>query len=392
MRNLIFLGFTLVFALILTACGGQSTETASDQSSKRSEIAIATMQASTHHLFYSGTLQPIAISNVMSPAEGVVHTLYFRYGGQVQASQPLLTITSSKSQQDYATALTNYIKDKDQYLTSKNSFAGTAALYKAGIVDREDYLSQKSQLETNHLAYLSSTNTLKSLVEKIPNAPKDIENLSLSDISAIEKMLSTEFNEYKLNAPITGIVLIPEKSSGGGADSSDKPLLVGTAVKENQVLLSIGDMSGIATMINVSENDINQLALQQSVLITSPALPGLLFHGFVSDIGRQAKSDAGVSASASFPVKITVPTISDLERNLVRVGMTAKIDIVIQSPPQIKIPIQAVFMVNGVPTVTVIDDKSGKKRDVTVETGATDLSQIIILKGLKSGDKVVVHD
>ncbi len=392
MKNQFFWLWTMALGLALSACGGQSTETETTQGNKQTTTVVATMQASTNHLFYSGTLQPLAVSNLISPAEGIVRKLYFQYGSQVQAGQLLVEIASSKSQQDYVTALTNYIKDKDQYLTSKNSFVGTAALYKAGIVDREDYLSQKSQLETNQLAYLSSTSTLKALVEKIPNAPKDIETLSLSDINHIEEMLTKEFNDYKLQAPITGIALIPEKSAGGGSDASDKTLSMGTEVKEGQILLSIGDMSGVAATINVSENDINQLALQQPVLITSPALPGLLFHGYVSNIGRQAKSDNPSSPIATFPVKITVPTISDLERNLVRVGMTAKIDIAIQNPSEIKIPINAVFMVNGVPTVTVIDHKTGKKHDVSVETGATDLTQISILKGLKPGDKVLVRD
>ena len=264
-------------------------------------------------------------------------------------------------------------------------------LFKAGIVDREDYLSQKSQLGTSELAYINSSNALKAIVSKIPGAPRNIETLTLHDVSTIEKMLQPNMINSALKRLLLALCLLPTRALVVILAKAVKTLSVGSEIKQNQTAVSIGDMSGISVTINVSEIDINNIALGQTALLTSPALPGMLFYGKVTDIGKQAKTGEGGGGIANFPVVIKVAEATPLQRELIKVGMSVKVDLTINNPPQIKIPIAAIFFIKGVPTVTIIDAKSGKPRNVTVETGTTDIDRIIILKGLNTGDKVIIN-
>jgi HlyD family secretion protein len=371
----------------ISSCSKEQTN--APQTTTKEQIITAKIQASVMHLFYSGNIQPIKTENITSPADGVVENLYFNYGDQVSQGQVLMTISSTKSQQDYATALTNYIKDKDQYLRNKSNFEGSTALYKTGIIDREDYATEKSQLATSELAYINSSNALKAIIAKMPNPTQNIETLTLSNISNLEKTLAKQYNQFRIAAPISGIALTPEKS---GSDSSggNKTLSTGSEIKQNQILVSIGDMAGISVTINVSETDVNKIAPGQTAMLTSSALPGMLFSGEVTSVGKQAKSNES-GGLATFPVIIVVPQISPVQREIVKVGMSVKVDLSITNPPQIKIPIAAIFTSPaGEPSVTIIDSKTGKKQNVVVEPGTTDVDSITILNGLKEGDKVVV--
>ncbi len=388
----LLLNTTLFMAITLVSVSCKKQEAVSmNTTTSEQRIITATIASTTSHLFYSGSIQPLNTNNIISPVDGVIDDLYFSYGDQVTKGQVLMKITSTKSQQDYATALTNYIKDKDQYLQNKRNFEGTTALFKAGIVDREDYLNQKSQLATSELAYINSTTALRAIIKKKPGAPQNIENLTLQNVAAIEKMLQKQYDEFSVVAPLSGIALTPEKSGTSDNSGGSKTLSAGSEIKQNQIAVSIGDMSGISVTINVSETDINKIATGQAATLNSSALPGLLFYGKVTTVGKQAKTGEGGGGLANFPVVIMVPEITPLERNLIKVGMSIKVDLAITSQPQIKIPIAAVFTsASGESMVTIIDPKSGKPRDIVVEPGTTDIDNVTILNGLKPGDKVIV--
>jgi len=376
--------FAVIFLTFsLTACDSHSSK------KKMPRIVTAVKEASINNLYYSGTVQPLHTTNVISPVDGVVEKMLGHYGNWVQAKQQLVVLRSSKSQRDYISALISFLKDKDQYLRSKDNFSATEELYKAGIVDKESYYNERSQVEANKLSYVTAANALRHLTQNMSKEKQDFEALSLQDITAYENTLQKEYNEFTVEAPVTGIFLAAEKNQT--SSSNDKPLTQGGEVKEGEILFSVGDMSGVAAIISVNETDITQINHNQPAILTIPALPGLILQGKVVSVARQAVTSGGQS-SASFPVHIEVPTITDSQRHLIRIGMTVKVDIEIHQAPQIKIPIRAVFEKNGINRVMLLDSKTKKPREVIVETGATDTTQVVINSGLRAGDQVFVND
>jgi hypothetical protein len=201
-----------------------------------------------------------------------------------------------------------------------------------------------------------------------------------------------QHNHLTIKAPQAGVVLAPEKDSndGAGGDNANKDLHVGTQVKENQNLVSIGDLTGIATTVSVSEMVINQIKPGQAVTVTVTALPDMTLQGVVKSVGAQAQTSGdSQSNNANFPVNIVVPQITPQQRDLIRVGMSAQIQILLPNPPQIMLPITAVYQKNGMSMVKVLNAQ-GKPQEVPVMTGQTTLDQIAITQGIKAGDKVMV--
>ena len=381
-----FILLILIFAI--TACGKNEKTSA-----RQTHIVEAKVQESNTQLYYSGVIQPLRIVNVISPIDGTIQTIHFHYGSMVQKGQLIMELNSIKSKQDYITALTTYIKDKDQFLRSKNSFEASTALYKAGIIDKESYLNEKSQLNTNQIAYVNSLETLKQIAPKTAGAEQNLETLTLENVNALEQIIKQQLGKIKLYAPVTGIAMLPQKTSNEPSAGPEKPAIEHGEVKQDQIILGIGDMAGVSSTINISETDINNIKLNQNAVISVAAIPGLLLQGRVVTVPLQAKTtESNSGALANFTVRVIVPNITDLQRSLLRIGMTAKINIIIRNPPQIKIPIQAVFKKNDSSMVSRINPKTGKPEDIPVETGITDLSQVVILKGLNPGDKVLVRD
>jgi len=70
--------------------------------------------------------------------------------------------------------------------------------------------------------------------------------------------------------------------------------------------------------------------------------------------------------------------------------MSAKVEIDIEGERQIMVPITAVADNNGISSVKLYDEKSGNTHNVNVETGKTTADAVVILSGLKVGDKIVV--
>mgnify|MGYP002624990643 CR=1 FL=1 len=157
-------------------------------------------------------------------------------------------------------------------------------------------------------------------------------------------------------------------------------------------MLTIGDLTGLATTINVSEININRIKVGAPVKITGDAFPGITLDGKVVTVSSQANPGTGDQASISlFAVQIKVPSITEKQRQTIKVGMTAKVEIDIKKPPQILLPINAVTQREQKTYVTVID-KDGKHKQVEVTTGETTTTDVTILKGLSVGDRVVVND
>ena len=174
-----------------------------------------------------------------------------------------------------------------------------------------------------------------------------------------------------------------------GASQASGKLETGYPVKAEQLLLSIGDLSGLSATFDVSEVDIDRIHKNMDVIVSGDAFPGQKLKGFIYAVSVQANLNSGESGLSMFTVKIKMPTIDQKIMDKIRVGMTAKFEVDIKSSPRIMLPVNAVSEKNGQSEVTTVDSK-GKQKSVSVVTGETTPTQVVIISGIKSGDKVVV--
>lgn len=347
-------------------------------------------QDNTSSLFFSGNITPLHIYSVTSPIAGTAVKLNFQYGQEIHVDQYLLSINSDKSESDYRDALTGYLKAKDSYLNSTARFLSQQFLYDNGLVPRNDFQSSRSELETNELSYRQAIFTLQSSIGKIMADTKkrkqlfdSLTQLTLGD-KAVNQALSMQFSILKIHSAHSGIALFPAKDSGGDSTA----IYEGAVIKPGAVLVSIGDMSGLSVPIAVSEINVNKIKPGQRVVVTSIAFPNITLKGYVATVDAQAKTDGGDSSGLpSFPVTVIVPNLTDEQRKVIHVGMTAQVTLEISNPKQILVPITAVQQTSHGNFVTVMRD--GKKQTVEVITGETTLTHVTIVHGLEAGDQLV---
>lgn len=402
MRKLVFL-LALFLVFSLSACdrkAKQAAKAAAAAAATQKIITVASEPMVTR-LYYTGTLEPVQTFSVFSPVDGRIHKMYFQYGETVKKGETLFSIDSEKLVDSYRQAVADYLTKKAAYINGIQEYEGNIALHNAGITDDSDFVNQKSQYDNSVLDFYQSRYALEKILNQAGLPLQHIEGLSLNDVKNLNAVLQQHFNNIIVKSPSDGVALFPISSSGdsGSSDSGSgssssggagTTVNTGSDVTENQLLLSIGNLSGFTVSLDVSEVDINRLKAGQKAVITGDGFPGVELKGSVESVSSQADPNAqsGDSGLSMFAVQIKVPNVTDKDREVVRVGMTSKVEVEIMTKPEIQIPINAVLTDGGKTQVQVI--KNGKTVLQSVVTGATTEDKITIASGLVPGDKVVV--
>lgn len=139
-------------------------------------------------LHFTGTVQPLHENTIASPMEAVVETMNFHYGQMVKKGDVILTLNSTELQRQFNDTLTEYLKAKDSYTIAKTKFVGTQDLWDSGLLSKNNYMSEKSNVDTARVTLMQSTRKLTEMLEKLDeNSPKNLSALSLADFDKIKK-------------------------------------------------------------------------------------------------------------------------------------------------------------------------------------------------------------
>ena len=374
----------LTLVCFLMGCQDKKKETTAQ---KKETIITAKIKTPTVPLYYSGVLQPLQMLPVVSPVAGNVIKRKFRYGTFVKKGQVLVVISSSELTQNFRKTITDYLTKKSTFETSLENFQGLEALFKAGVISKEAYLSGKNQYQTSQLSFFQAQFAMEKVLKRAGVDISNIERLTLGDKKEIIAILKRQFRHIDVKSPASGIALFPSKSSG--SSDTAKKLHVGGVVKEGQLLLTIGDLSGLSAEIQIAEVNVNHIKKNMKAIVTSSAFPGITLKGYIASVSSQANPSSDSSGSAMFVAKIDIPNLQAKYKKIIRVGMTAKVQINVKKAPVVMVPIAAVFQKDGAAAVTVVDS-SGKRRTVGVVTSFTTPTEAAIASGIKAGDRVVV--
>ncbi len=385
-----YLSYFIIFTLMIiniTACGN---DTSQQQHQEKTKTITVKRQDYNAPLFFNGIIKPINIDNVSSPVQGVVTKMSFAYGEFVTKDQKLLTIKSEALEKKYQTALTGYIKKKESFYNLQQKFEATLGLKKEGIVSDNEYRTALSSYNDAYLGYIQARYKLRSLLEKLQINPRNIFKLTIENRSEMGKILRKSTNEITIKAPGTGIALRP--ITIGSSSDSDKSsnVMLGQAVKRRATLLSIGDTSGLTIKVKIDEINILSIIKGQKVTVTGVGFPGITLHGYVSEVSNQA-SQSQSGGLPTFPITIIIPKITPREQQVINIGMSAQVKMLIDKGQAIIIPLKAVTQKNQMNFVTIVNPKTGNKKQVMVQTGSTTENGVVITNGLKAGEKILVR-
>ena len=192
-------------------------------------------------------------SPVFSPIGGPVREIFAVPGQVVHAGQPLLAVTSP----DYSAARSAYLKARDAFELSEKLYNRAKDLYGHGAISEADLQQAESAHNQAHADLESSTDALRALGLKDPEAVAKGQVQSTAEIPVI--------------APVSGEIV--ERLVGPGQ------LLQAGATQ----CFTISDTSSVWVLVNVYQSDLSFIHIGQDVEISTETYPET-FHGKISYI------------------------------------------------------------------------------------------------------------
>ena len=371
--------FLVTFLSLLIACGGKETV-------KKPVVKTVVVQPTSIHktLFFTGTVQPLQENTLTSPMDGVVETMHYGYGQTVKKGDEIFTLNSPELQKQYNDTLTEFLKAKDNYTIAKAKFTGTEDLWQAGLLSKNNFLSEKSSLNNARVSLMQATRKLSEMLEKMGDVTyRDLSTLSFADFDKVRHALAGKHHLIHLKSPSAGVLLYPPKAS----DDKTGRISVGAAVKAGQVLAMLGDLSGIRVEIDVPEIDIDKIKPGIPATIRGVAFAKEELKGKLVSVNAQATAGSGGSLP-SFTAIVEVTALNAQQRTLLKVGMSASIELAVDSTDKLLVPIAAVKQKRG-QSILQVRAPNGTIRDHTVVTGPAYSDSVVIDSGLKAGDVVI---
>jgi HlyD family secretion protein len=427
-KILIGVGALVIMLIIIGVSMSQSNKNVSTvQTSKVQRMDLASVVSA------SGEIKPKTYVNIDANAFGRIIKLYVKEGDKVKKGQLLAQLESVQSAADVnaaqaglqasqsdaiaAEAATNTSvaslnRAKSDAEKAQLDWERSQGLYKAGLIPKSDYDTQKAAWQTAQAGLAQAEATLAQAKAQRESAGRHITQ-NEADLARFADVLQ----KTRYVAPFDGVVTSLPVREG-------ETVVIGIQNSPGSTLMSIADMSIITAEVEMDETDIVDLKLGQPAEVSIDAIPNKTFKAVVSEIGDNAiVRSTGVATSqqttASDEAKEfkVVVTLTNPPENL-RPGLsaTAKVTTAMRSNA-LSIPIQAVTVrkpselqpVNSKGSVEAAapaepSAKSNAKNEiqgvfvvrnrkvefVPVQTGISGTNDTEVLSGVKEGDEIVI--
>jgi multidrug efflux pump subunit AcrA (membrane-fusion protein) len=182
-----------------------------------------------------------------------------------------------------------------------------------------------------------------------------------------------------VRAPVSGVVIYQR-------GWNNEPREIGSNVFVMDTVLQIPDLNTLRAKVWVDEVDAGKVKIDNDVIIQVEALQGRTYSGKVTSLSSILKQ-----ASYDRPQKIaeTMVAIEDADLNLLRPGMSARVQILVgQHPQAIVIPLASVQERLGRSFVQVWNSEEGEWRWREVELLTNDGIAAVVSAGLDEGERI----
>ncbi|HEX5434641.1 MAG TPA: FixH family protein, partial [Candidatus Angelobacter sp.] len=190
-------------------------------------------------------------------------------------------------------------------------------------------------------------------------------NVSDSEIARLEKTGETE-REITVQSPVSGYI-------------TERNALPNQFVQPESRLYTIADLSQVWVYAQVFQTDIGRLKTGDPARVTVDSYPGRAFHGRVQQILPQV--DAATRT-------VRVRLVFENPGLLLKPGMYVNIDLGVPLGTQLVVPSSGVLQ-SGTRQIAFVDHGNGYLEPREIETGLRVSDNLVVLKGLKAGERIV---
>ncbi len=401
----------------------KDTSQAQAQSQKTAvavDVAIATLEALEGENEYTGTTAPIKEVSVKSRLEGRLLDLNVDVGDRVENGQAIAQLDDAVLSATVLGAEAE-VAAREAEVSQANAAVGNARAQ----VERARLQYKQAQADANRLTKLAkegavtsqaaenATTAARSAEQSLRSAEQQVElqqqtvGASSQRVLAQEAIKSREEERQSyttITAPISGVVL-------------ERVSETGTLLFAGNEVVKLGDFSQVKVIVQVSELEVNKVRLDQSVNVRFDTLPNQKFTGTVRRI-----SPAADPVARLIPVEVVVPNPDNklgsgqLARVQFRGRQQRQITIAEtaleaagrptqppkdgantqQSKPKTDPKSNANTRDKGKPKTGTVFVITGDPKQPTVSARKVTLGdrrdgKVVILSGLKEGDRIVVR-
>lgn len=354
MKRLTILLLFFLLASLLSGCGNKQPSS-SESSAIAVEVVNVTKTDMNKIYNTSGKIEASAKATIAPKVAGRVAAVNVKLGDRVEKGQVLFQIEAKEAYNQLTQSQAALGIDQVNYDLAVQALKDAQANY-----DRYNALFESNVV---------SKNDLEQATTKLVNAQLSLEQ-SRQQMNKDQATLSTSqdnFYDYSVTAPIAGLI---------GAISVENGEMVSSQT-DAAIIVSIDTVKVAAS---VPESVVNTIKPGTKVPVTIASLNKSL-EGTVTAVAPKADS-----TTMGYPVEVSIAN-SDGE---IKPGMTVKIDLFTGALQKIiAVPVDAVIEQDGQHLVYIVED--GKAKEVFVETGVANDSQIEITQGLEEGQSVVVQ-
>lgn len=322
-----FLSPMLVFALLLTACGGKTSVSDEDQNANyRVKTEVVKIQPVEQMVTLTGNVEPFEKAFISSSTPVRIEKIYKEVGDFVKKGDLLVQMDAS-----------NYRQAKVQLENLEVEFARLDTLYRIGSISQQQLDQMATQLEVARTAY---------------------RNLS---------------ENTQLRSPINGVVT--GRFYENGEMYSMSPVSGGRAA-----ILTIEVLQPVKVMVNVAEQYFPLVEKNLNVSLALDVYQGKTFEGSV-----YLKYPTIDAATRTFTVELQFPN----KEMLIRPGMFGRVVLGFGELERAVVPDLAVIRQQGTNERYVFVEKNGVVERRTITTGRLIGNMFEVISGLAEGETVV---
>ncbi|GAB4129053.1 MAG: efflux RND transporter periplasmic adaptor subunit [Roseiflexaceae bacterium] len=232
-----------------------------------------------------------------------------------------------------------------------------------------DLAQRQASIDQNQAALDQAKANLEKLTTTGTSNDLTIQQAAIVQAEESLRQLELQLERATLKAPFGGVV-------------TNVAVEVGELANANSIAISLLERDPLYVELRLSENDVAQVALGQQVSMTVDALPGWAAGGTVAYIAPAGESSNDV---VTYKVRVDFPNADQR----VKVGMSANLTITTERKQNILLVPSTALLPKGAGRVVQVPDGQGGIREVDVQIGINDGSNVEILSGLNEGDQII---
>jgi RND family efflux transporter MFP subunit len=328
--------------LVMRGCNAIINKQAPEEKIARViEVQQVELRSKDEVLQYTGGLAAGEQAIVNAKNGGRVSKILVENGATVSAGQALVLLESSDLQNMATINRATATKAQAAYQNALANYERYQALFEAGGMSQKDF-------DDIRLGLIVAEADASSAQAAAANAGEAIANATIK-------------------APITGLV-------------ANREVTLGQMLAPGQQIMTVESTGQVAVHINISQNDINKLAVGMEADIEISSLSKAPFHGRLVSINPAADP-----STRSFAGKVLV----DNPEGKLKPGMYSRVKIGTgQTKKVLTVPVVAVTGEDGLYFVFLVEGDTVKRQRVDV--GDVLGNMIEITKGLEEGQTVAI--